>query len=129
MFVTGLIHGTMEEDWPDAYWVLCDCLWAVESAVTQRYVDLRQQSGMAGSSTNVVIDSDETLESLYQTRTSLLSTIFNFTGPMTPPQDLMDSLAINLLEWNDDLENFLSRQDSLLVSTYQYSCSKSLTDH
>jgi len=106
----------MEEDWADAYWVLFDCLWTVESSITQRFVDLRCQSGMAGLSTELSIDSDETLELLYQTRTSLLSTVFHSTGPMTPSPDLMDSLAINLLEWNDDLESFLSRQDSLLVS-------------
>ncbi|KAF2199454.1 hypothetical protein GQ43DRAFT_464818 [Delitschia confertaspora ATCC 74209] len=113
-FVTGLIHGTMEEDWADAYWVLFDCLWAVESAVTQRFVDLRRQGSTTGLCTSLSDEVDETLELICQTRTSLLITVFHSTGPMTPPPGLMDSLAINLLDWNDDLERFLSRQDSIL---------------
>jgi hypothetical protein len=113
-FVTGLIHGTMEEDWADAFWVLFDVLWAVESAVTQRYVDIRRQSGVTGLSTDLIVESDETLELLCQTRTSLLSTIFHAPGPMTPPAGLMNSLATSLLEWNDDLETLLTRQDSVL---------------
>ncbi|KAF2180176.1 hypothetical protein K469DRAFT_639939 [Zopfia rhizophila CBS 207.26] len=112
-FVTSLIHGTMEEDWIDAYWVLFDCLWAVESAVTQRYVDLRRQSGVAGSN-QFGPDTDETLEQLYHTRTSLITTVFHITGPMTPPPSLLDSLAITLLDWSEDLDSFLTRQDSLL---------------
>ncbi|KAF2463644.1 uncharacterized protein BDR25DRAFT_319849 [Lindgomyces ingoldianus] len=113
MFITSLIHGTMEEDWIDAYWVLFDCLWAVESALTQRYVDLRRQSGVVGSH-QFVIDTDETLEQLYQTRTSLIISIFHVTGPMTPTPHLLDSLSITLLDWNEDFDSFLSRQDSLL---------------
>ncbi|KAJ4289755.1 hypothetical protein N0V90_011085 [Kalmusia sp. IMI 367209] len=112
-FVTPLIHGTMEEDWIDAYWVLQDCLWAVECAVTQRYVDLRRQTGVFGSSH--AVDTDEILEQLWHTRTSLVISIFHVTGPMTPTPALLDSLAITLLDWNDDLDSFLSRQDSLLA--------------
>lgn len=114
--MTSLIHGTMEEDWADAFWVMFDVLWAVESALTQRYVDIRRQSGVTGVSTDTIVESDETLELLYQTRTSLLTTIFHAPGPMTPPTGLMNSLATSLLEWNDDLETFLTRQDSVLVS-------------
>jgi hypothetical protein len=106
----------MEEDWADAFWVLFDCLWAVESAIIQRYVDIRRQSGVTGVSTESIVESDESLELLYQTRTSLLTTIFHPTGPMTPPPGLMSCLATSLVEWNDDLETFLSRQDSVLVS-------------
>ncbi|KAF2118890.1 hypothetical protein BDV96DRAFT_643057 [Lophiotrema nucula] len=115
MFVMSLIHGTMEEDWIDAYWVLFDGLWAVESAVTQRYVDLCGQSGVFGSNPALVgPDADEILEQLYHTRTSLLLSIFHITGPMTPPQALLESLSVTLLEWSEDLDSFLSRQDSLL---------------
>ncbi|KAF2878309.1 hypothetical protein BDV95DRAFT_18220 [Massariosphaeria phaeospora] len=113
MFVTGLIHGTMEEDWIDAYWVLFDCLWAVECAVTQRHVDLRRQTGVLGSN-QFGADTDETLELLFQTRTSLIISIFHVTAPMTPTPALLDSLAITLLDWSEDLDSFLSRQDSLL---------------
>lgn len=104
----------MEEDWIDAYWVLFDCLWAVECAIIQRYVDLRRQTGVLGSNTPGA-DTDETLEQLYHTRTSLIISIFHVTGPMTPLPALLESLALTLLEWNDDLDSFLSRQDSLLV--------------
>lgn len=105
----------MEEDWIDAYWVLFDCLWAVECAVTQRYVDLRRQTGVLGSN-QFAVDTDEALEQLWHTRTSLIISIFHVTGPMTPMPALLESLAITLLDWNDDLDSFLSRQDSLFVS-------------
>lgn len=108
----------MEEDWIDAYWVLFDCLWAVECAVTQRYVDLRRQTGVS-SPDLIGADTDEILENLYQTRTSLIISIFHITGPMTPLPELLDSLALTLLDWNQDLDSFLTRQDSLLVSFYQ----------
>ncbi|KAF1997213.1 hypothetical protein P154DRAFT_296300 [Amniculicola lignicola CBS 123094] len=112
-FVTNLIHGTMEEDWIDAYWVLFDCLWAVECAITQRYVDMQRQFGVMGS-THFGVDTDEMLEQLQQSRTSLIVSTFHITGPMTPPPSLLDSLALTLLDWNDDLDSFLSRQDSLV---------------
>ena len=112
-FVTPLIHGTMEEDWVYAYWVLHDCLWAVECAISQRILDLRRQSGVLGSD-QISIDTDEILEQLWHTRTSLVISIFHVTGPMVPNQALLDSLAITLLSWDDDLDSFLSRQDSLL---------------
>ncbi|KAJ4347895.1 uncharacterized protein N0V89_009267 [Didymosphaeria variabile] len=112
-FVTPLIHGTMEEDWMDAYWVLHDCLWAVECAVTQRFVDLRRQTGVLGSN-QISVDTDEILEQLWHTRTSLIISIFHVTGPMQPTPALLESLAVTLLDWDEDLENFLSRQDSLL---------------
>lgn len=105
----------MEEDWMDAYWVLFDTLWAVECAITQRYVDIHRQAGAIGCS-QPGIDTDETLEQLSQTRTSLIISIFRVTGPMTPTPALLDSLAITLLDWSEDLDNFLSRQDSLIVS-------------
>lgn len=105
----------MEEDWIDAYWVLFDCLWAVESAITQRYVDMRRQSGVFGSS-QAGVDTDEILEQLYHTRTSLITTVLHVPGPMRPPASLLESLAITLLDWNEDLDSFLARQDSLLVS-------------
>ncbi|KAF9731818.1 hypothetical protein PMIN03_008876 [Paraphaeosphaeria minitans] len=111
-FVTSLIHGTMEEDWMDAYWVLHDCLWAVECAVTQRFVDLRRQTGVLGSN-QPSVDTDEILEQLWHTRTSLVISIFHVTGPMQPTPALLESLAVTLLDWDEDLENFLSRQDSL----------------
>jgi hypothetical protein len=114
-FVVSLIHGTMEEDWMDAYWVLFDVLWAVECAITQRYVDLRRQIGVLDYD-QLGIHTDETLEQLDQTRTSLIISIFRITGPMTPVPALLDSLAITLLDWSGDLDSFLSRQDSLVVS-------------
>jgi len=107
----------MEEDWIYAYWVLYDCLWAVECAVTQRYVDLRRQTGVLGS-IQPTIDTDEILEQLWHTRTSLIISIFHVTGPMTPTPALLESLAVTLLDWNEDLDSFLSRQDSLLVSSH-----------
>ncbi|KAF1965866.1 hypothetical protein BU23DRAFT_574517 [Bimuria novae-zelandiae CBS 107.79] len=112
-FVTPLIHGTMEEDWMDAYWVLHDCLWAVECAVTQRFVDLHRQTGVLGSN-QTSVDTDEILEQLLHTRTSLVISIFHVTGPMQPTLALLDSLAMTLLDWDADLDSFLSRQDSLL---------------
>ncbi|CAI6330036.1 unnamed protein product [Periconia digitata] len=111
-FVTPLIHGTMEEDWIDAFWVLYDCLWAVECAVTQRFVDSRREIGALGSR-DISADTDEALESIWQTRTSLIISMFHVKGPMTPTPGLLDSLAVVLLEWDDDIDNFLSRQDSL----------------
>jgi hypothetical protein len=105
----------MEEDWMDAYWVLFDCLWAVECAVTQRYVDLRRQTGV-GVTSQINTDTDEILEQLYQTRTSLIVSVFHVTGPMTPPPSLLDSLALTLIDWDEDLDSFLSTQNSLLVS-------------
>ena len=113
-FVTSLIHGTMEEDWIDAYWVLYDCLWAVEIAITQRYVDLRRQTG--GGSDQLGVDTDETLEQLSQTRTSLIISIFRATGPMTPMHSLLESLAVTLLDWDDSIDNFLSQQEAINVS-------------
>lgn len=97
----------------DAYWVLHDCLWAVECAVTQRFVDLRRQTGVLGSN-NISVDTDEILEQLWHTRTSLVISIFHVTGPMIPTPALLDSLAITLIDWDTDLDSFLSRQDSLL---------------
>jgi hypothetical protein len=133
-FVTPLIHGTMEEDWINAYWVLYDCLWAVESAVTQRYVDLRRQTGVFGSS-NYGVDTDEILEQLYHTRTCFIISVFHqISGPMVPTAALLESLATTLLDWNEDLDSFLSRQDSLVVScsnpqTIPYSSSNSKLTH
>ena len=112
-FVTPLIHGTMEEDWIDAYWVLYDCLWAVECAISQRIVDLRRQADALGSNL-ISLDTDEILEQLWHTRTSLVISVFHVTGPMVPTQALLDSLAVTLLSWDDDLDTFLSRQDALL---------------
>lgn len=112
-FVTPLMHGIMEEDWMDAYWVLQDCLWAVECAVTQRFVDLRRQTGVFGSN-HISVDTDEILEQLWHTRTSLVISIFHVTGPMQPAPALLESLAITLLDWDEDLEHFLARQDSML---------------
>ena len=62
------------------------------------------------------VDTDEMLEQLWQARTSLVVSIFHITGPMTPTPSLMNSLAITLLDWNEDLDSFLSRQDSVFVS-------------
>ena len=111
----SLIHGLMEEDWMYAYWVLFDTLWAVECAITQRYVDLSRQTGMLDS-IQLGVHTDETLEQLNQTRTSLIISVFRVPGPMTPTPTLLESLAITLLDWSEDLDNFLSRQDSLVVS-------------
>lgn len=104
----------MEEDWVDAYWILFDCLWAVEYAITQRYVDLCRQNSASSPLTGT--DTDGTIEQLYQTRTSLIISIFHVPGPMTPPPELLESLALTLLEWSEDIDSFLTRQDSLLVS-------------
>jgi hypothetical protein len=95
--------------------VLFDTLWTIECAVTQRYVDLSRQTG-ALATNDAGVDLDEMLEQLWQARTSLVVSIFHITGPMTPSPSLMDSLAITLMDWNDDLDSFLSRQDSLFVS-------------
>jgi hypothetical protein len=114
-FVMSLIHGIMEEDWMYAYWVLFDTLWAVECAITQRYVDLSRQTGMLDS-IQLGVHTDETLEQLNQTRTSLIISVFRVPGPMTPTPTLLESLAITLLDWSEDLDNFLCRQDSLVVS-------------
>jgi hypothetical protein len=103
----------------DAFWVLFDALWAVECAVTQRYVDLRRQTGVLGSN-QIGVDTDEMLEQLWQARTSLVLSIFHVTGPMTPTPSLMDSLAITLLDWNEDLDSFLSRQDSVFVRYFPF---------
>ncbi|KAF2016584.1 hypothetical protein BU24DRAFT_422957 [Aaosphaeria arxii CBS 175.79] len=112
-FVTSLIHGTMEEDWASAYWVLYDCLWAVESAVTQRFVDIAR-STVSFDENQLAIDTDEILENLYQTRTSFIISVFHqVSGPMLPTPELLDSLAITLLDWSADLNIFLTRQDSL----------------
>ena len=107
----------MEEDWLDAYWVLFDCLWVIECAVTQRYVDLGRQTGVLGSN-QIGVDTDEMLEQLWQARTSLIISIFHVEGPMEPTPALLDSLAVTLLEWDEDLDSFLSRQDSLFVSVF-----------
>ncbi|ORY17956.1 hypothetical protein BCR34DRAFT_583230 [Clohesyomyces aquaticus] len=112
-FVPSLLNGTMEEAWIDAYLILFDCIWAIESALTQRYVDLRRQCDILGSN-HYDVDTDETLEQLYHTRTSLIISLFHVKGPMNPPPGLMESLASTLLDWDDDLDSFLSRQDSLL---------------
>jgi hypothetical protein len=125
-FVTPLIHGIQEEDWMDAFWVLFDSLWAVECAVTQRYVDIRRQTGVFGSD-QIGVDTDEMLEQLWQARTSLVVSIFHVTGPMTPSPALMDALATTLLDWNTDLDSFLSRQDSAFVSLFTYP-KRTLTD-
>ncbi|KAF2734033.1 hypothetical protein EJ04DRAFT_524020 [Polyplosphaeria fusca] len=112
-FVPSLIHGTSEEDWIDAYWAIFDVMWAVESAITQRCIDTRRQTG-AFASDQIEADADEILEQLDQTRTSLLISIFHITGPMEASSALLGSLATTLLDWNEDLDNFLLRQDSLL---------------
>ncbi|KAF2744534.1 hypothetical protein M011DRAFT_528351 [Sporormia fimetaria CBS 119925] len=112
-FMVPLIQGTTEEDWIDAYWVLFDCLWAAESAIIQRYVDIGRQTESSPSASSSP-ETDELLEQLYHTRTSLIVSIFHIIGPMPPPPALLDSLALTLVEWNDDLGSFLSRQDSLL---------------
>ena len=106
----------MEEDWADAYWVLYDCLWASESAITQRIVDLHRNSSFLYRNSSIV-DRDETFQQLNQARTSLIISIFHkIPGPMTPAPSLLESLAVTLLDWDADLDNFLSRQDSLIVS-------------
>ncbi|KAF2660137.1 hypothetical protein K491DRAFT_688460 [Lophiostoma macrostomum CBS 122681] len=113
VFVTPLVHGLMEEDWIYAYWVLFDCLWAVEIALTQRIVDLDHKNEQS-SAQDSFLDTDEMLEQLYHQRSSLILSIFHVPGPMMPDPEMLASLAITLLEWNEDLDSFLSRQDSLL---------------
>ncbi|KAH7393020.1 hypothetical protein BKA66DRAFT_457420 [Pyrenochaeta sp. MPI-SDFR-AT-0127] len=114
-FVTPLVQAISEEDddWLDAYWVLFDSLWAVECAIIQRYVTIRRQLGVVEFD-QVRIGSDEVLEQLDQQRTGLIISIFHITGPMMPSKALLESLATTLLDWNEDLDSFLSRQDSLL---------------
>lgn len=114
-FVTPLIHGTMEEDWIHAYLVLFDCVWAAEIAIIQRILDLSRNDVDTWEDDN--LETDEVLQQLYHTRSSLVLSIFHVTGPMTPEPGLLNSLALTLLEWNEDLDIFLSRQDLLLVST------------
>ncbi|OAL55463.1 hypothetical protein IQ07DRAFT_582945 [Pyrenochaeta sp. DS3sAY3a] len=114
-FVPPLIHAIAEEDedWLDAYWVLFDTLWAVECALTQRYVDLHRQDERSSPS-QLNHDDDEILDRLYQKRTSLILSVFHITGPMIPSTTLLESLTTNLLDWSEDLDTFLSRQDSLV---------------
>ena len=102
-----------DDDWIDAYWVLFDALWAVECAIIQRFIALRQQARVNDFDTaeNII---DEVLEQLGQKRTSLIVSIFHITGPMMPSTALLESLATTLLEWDKDLDDFLCRQDSLL---------------
>jgi hypothetical protein len=103
----------VDDDWVDAYCVLYDALWAVECALTQRYIDLRRQhqtSNLDAAS----LENDEALQQLYHQRSSLIISAFQFKGPITPSSDLMESLAINLFTWDQSLDYFLSRQDSLL---------------
>lgn len=109
----------MEEDWIDAYWILYDCLWAVEGAVTQRLVDLRRNLG-SSSFDHIVGEADETLEQLHQTRTSIIISIFRVPGVMTPSASLLEALASTLLAWDEDLDSFLLRQDTLHVSLIDF---------
>lgn len=120
-FVAPLIEALVEEDddWIDAYWVLFDCLWAVEIAITQRYVDLGQQTALESSSQHE-LNLDEMLEQLFHARTSLITTVFHVTGPMSPDPILLESLALGLFNWDDDLDQFLSRQDDNLVCRIMY---------
>jgi hypothetical protein len=103
----------LDDDWVDAYCVLYDAIWAVECALTQRYIDLRRQYQISDLDPTL-LESDETFEQLYHQRSSLIVSTFQFKGPIIPPTDLMESLAINLLAWDTSLDQFLSQQDSLL---------------
>jgi hypothetical protein len=103
----------LDDDWVDAYCVLYDAIWAVECALTQRYIDLRRQYRISHLDPTL-LENDETFEQLYHQRSSLIVSTFQFKGPIIPPTDLMESLAINLLAWDTSLDQFLSRQDSLL---------------
>jgi hypothetical protein len=103
----------LDDDWVHAYLVLYDALWAVECALTQRYIDLRRQH-QTSDLDPPLLENDEIFEQLYHQRSSLIVSAFQFKGPITPPTDLMESLAINLLAWDSSLDHFLSRQDSLL---------------
>ncbi|KAF2826414.1 hypothetical protein CC86DRAFT_467125 [Ophiobolus disseminans] len=111
--ITPLIHALAEEDddWIDAYFVLYDALWAVECAITQRYIDLSRQHETNDLSLSVV-ESDEIIEQLYQQRSSVIVSAFHIKGPMVPSDTIMESLVINLLDWDPSLDSFLSRQDS-----------------
>jgi hypothetical protein len=103
----------LDDDWIDAYCVLYDAIWTVECALTQRYIDLRRQY-QTRDLDPTLLENDETFEQLYHQRSSLIVSTFQFKGPIIPPTDLMESLAINLLAWDTSLDQFLSRQDSLL---------------
>ncbi|KAH8716965.1 hypothetical protein GQ44DRAFT_712987 [Phaeosphaeriaceae sp. PMI808] len=113
--VTPLMHALAEEDedWVDAYCVLYDTLWAIECAVTQRYIDLRQHHRTNELETSI-IETDEIFEQLYQQRSSFIVSVFHFKGSLVPTNAMLESLAINLLDWDTSLDNFLARQDSLL---------------
>jgi hypothetical protein len=103
----------VDDDWIDAYCVLYDAIWAVECALTQRCIDLRRQHQTSIMDPSLH-ENDETSEQLYHQKSSLIVSAFHFKGPIIPPSDLMESLAINLLAWDPSLDYFLSRQDSLL---------------
>lgn len=61
-----------------------------------------------------MIEDDDIFEHLYQQRSSLIVSAFHVKGPMIPSDILMQSLVINLLDWDTSLDSFLSRQDSLM---------------
>ncbi|KAH7073549.1 hypothetical protein BKA63DRAFT_603910 [Paraphoma chrysanthemicola] len=113
--VTPLIIAIAEEDEDcvDAYIVLYDFLWAIESAITQRYIDLGRLHGTSAWEPST-IENDEIFEQLYHQRSSLIISIFHFKGAMLPSNTIMESLAATLFEWDDSLDSFLSRQDSIL---------------
>jgi len=113
----------MEEDWLDAYWILFDCLSAVENAITQRFVDLRRRNSVASPRSD--LDTDGMVEQLRQTRTNLIISIFHIPGPMTPPPELLESLALTLLDWSEDIDQLLTQQESVVVSLTAFiTCSR-----
>jgi len=113
--VTPLVHALAEEedDWVDAYCVLYDTLWAIECALTRRYIDLSQKSGTSDLEPTA-IENDEIFEQLYQQRSSFIASAFHVKGPMVPSDPLMESLAIHLLDWDTTLDSFLSQQESMI---------------
>lgn len=103
-----------DDDWIDAYSAIYDILWAVECAVTKRYIDLRHDHRGSFDRDPSIIENDEIFEQLLHQRSSLIVSIFHLKGPMRPSSLLMESLAITLVDWDEALDSFLSRQDSLM---------------
>jgi hypothetical protein len=114
--VTPLIHALAEEedDWIDAYCVLYDTLWAIECALTQRYIDLCRNHDTLDLDQSK-LESDDVFEQLHQQRSSFIVSAFLVRGPILPSELLLESLVINLLDWDSTLDSFLSRQDSLML--------------
>ncbi|OCK85328.1 hypothetical protein K432DRAFT_400416 [Lepidopterella palustris CBS 459.81] len=106
-----------EPDWIEFYWILFDVLWATESSLIQRHVDLRQ------SSTSGTPDGDEghadgVLEQGKQLRVHLIAAIFErpSSTDVAPRPYLLESLSSALLagQRHEIVSTGLHQTDSLV---------------